>query len=64
VDEDGMESGVSGMSTDVGDVFPLKVGAFDVVLKISDSLMVDIDSNGLRTTDPGVMFGSSSTFFI
>lgn len=59
-----MERGVKGISTDVGDVFPLRVGALDVVLKISDSLMVEIDSNGLRTTDPGVMFGSSSTFFI
>lgn len=59
-----MDNGVSGISTDVGDVFPLNVAELEVGLNMSVSLIVDIDNSGLRTTDPGVIFGSSSTLFI
>lgn len=59
-----MDNGIRGISTNVGDVFPLTVVVFDVVLNMSESFMVGSVKRGLRTTDPGVILGSSSTLFM
>lgn len=61
--EDESDKGVNGISTDweiVGDVFPPLLNKSELF----ESFIVAANDRGLRTTDPGVIVGSSSIFFI
>lgn len=62
--EDERDKGVNGISTAdwelVGEVFPPLLNKSELF----ESLIVAANDSGLRTTEPGVIVGSSSIFFI